>query len=238
MFEWFFAPYARLLQGVESLLVIPGTCGAPVDVLRALTLLLCAAAGARIGAHWVADRRLRRQSPVYGPHEFSGCTPLPRGRRGSGLGASRAAPAADECTRLHPGAWPPSSCTRVIRRSERTSFRACGARARPRAAARNLRALLAASCPSARWWWCFRRRALPGSSRWTALRFEHAACSRGGDRHARTSGTRWRGVFGRELSATTVVRRANRWWSTLAGEVWSIQRALPRRRGRAGSCHP
>src|SRR3712207_2056219 len=72
MFEWFFAPYARLLQGVQALLVIPGTCGAPVDVLRALTLLLCAAAGARIWAHCVADRRLRRRSPVYGPAECAG----------------------------------------------------------------------------------------------------------------------------------------------------------------------
>ncbi|HEX2091703.1 MAG TPA: M48 family metalloprotease [Longimicrobiaceae bacterium] len=71
MFEWFFAPYARLLQGMQALLVIPGTCGAPVDVLRALTLLLCAAGGARIWAHCVADRRLRRRSPVYGRDEFS-----------------------------------------------------------------------------------------------------------------------------------------------------------------------
>jgi hypothetical protein len=78
MFEWFFAPYARLLQGVGALLVVPGTCGAPVDVLRALTLLLCAAAGARIGAHWVADRRLRHRSPVYGANEFSGLYDLYR----------------------------------------------------------------------------------------------------------------------------------------------------------------
>jgi heat shock protein HtpX len=72
-----------LLQGVAALLRIPGACGAPVDVLRALTLLLCAAAGARIGAHWVADRRLRRRSPVYGPHEFAGLYDLYReaGRR-------------------------------------------------------------------------------------------------------------------------------------------------------------
>ena len=72
MFEWFFAPYARLLQGVGALLSIPGDCGAPVDVLRALTLLLCAAAGARIGAHWVADRRLRGRSPLYGQADFAG----------------------------------------------------------------------------------------------------------------------------------------------------------------------
>ena len=72
MFEWFFAPYARLLQGAASLLRLPGTCAAPVDVLRALTLLLAAAAGARIVAHWVADRRLRRRSPVYGPDECAG----------------------------------------------------------------------------------------------------------------------------------------------------------------------
>ncbi|HSJ96613.1 MAG TPA: M48 family metalloprotease [Myxococcota bacterium] len=72
MFEWFFAPYARLLQGLQGLLVIPGTCGAPVDVLRALTLLLCGAAGARIWGHCVAIRRLRRRFPVYGPEEFPG----------------------------------------------------------------------------------------------------------------------------------------------------------------------
>jgi Zn-dependent protease with chaperone function len=71
MFEWFFAPYARLLEGAQALLVIPGTCGAPVDLLRALTLLLCAAAGARIWVHCVAYRSLRRRSPVYGRDEFS-----------------------------------------------------------------------------------------------------------------------------------------------------------------------
>ena len=71
MFEWLFAPYARFLEGVRALLVIPGNCGAPVDVLRALTLLLCAAGGARIWAHCVAYRRLRRRSPLYGRDEFS-----------------------------------------------------------------------------------------------------------------------------------------------------------------------
>jgi Zn-dependent protease with chaperone function len=78
MFEWFFAPYGRLLQGVQSLLVIPGACGAPVDVLRALTLFLCVAAGARIRAHCVADRRLRHRSPVYGQDEFPGLYDLYR----------------------------------------------------------------------------------------------------------------------------------------------------------------
>jgi len=78
MLEWFFAPYARLLQGVQALLVIPGTCGAPVDVLRALTLLLLVAAGARIWAHCVADRRLRRRSPVYDAAEFLGLYALYR----------------------------------------------------------------------------------------------------------------------------------------------------------------
>jgi Zn-dependent protease with chaperone function len=72
MFEWFFAPYLRLLLGGMSLLSIPGDCGAPVDVLRALTLLLCVAAVARVAAHWVADRRLRRRSPVYGSDEWAG----------------------------------------------------------------------------------------------------------------------------------------------------------------------
>ncbi len=78
MLEWFFAPYARLLQGVQALLVVPGTCGAPVDVLRALTLLLVVAGGVRIWAHCVADRRLRRRSPVYDAAECSGLYELYR----------------------------------------------------------------------------------------------------------------------------------------------------------------
>jgi Zn-dependent protease with chaperone function len=77
MFEWFFSPYSSLLLGAEFLLHNPIACSA-VDVLRALTLLLCAAAGVRIGAHCVADRRLRRRSPVYGPDEFSGLYDLYR----------------------------------------------------------------------------------------------------------------------------------------------------------------
>jgi Zn-dependent protease with chaperone function len=91
MFEWFFAPYARLLQGVQSLLVIPGACGAPVDVLRALTLLLCVAAGARIRAHCVADRRLRHRSPVYGQDEFPGLFELYR-EAAAGVGLKRLPP--------------------------------------------------------------------------------------------------------------------------------------------------
>ena len=91
MFEWFFAPYARLLAGAPALLVIPGTCGAPVDVLRALTLLLFAAAGARIRAHCVADRRLRRRSPVYGPEEFSALHDLYR-QAGALVGLRRLPP--------------------------------------------------------------------------------------------------------------------------------------------------
>jgi Zn-dependent protease with chaperone function len=91
MFEWLFEPYSRLLWGVESLLVIPGLCGAPVDVARALTLLLCAAAVARIGAHCVADRRLRRRSPVYGPDQFSGLYDLYR-EAGTRVGLKRLPP--------------------------------------------------------------------------------------------------------------------------------------------------
>lgn len=91
MFEWFYAPYARFLQGVQTLLVIPGDCGAPVDVLRALTLLLCAAAGARIWAHCVADRRLRRRSPVFGPDEFAGLYALYR-EAGTRVGLKRLPP--------------------------------------------------------------------------------------------------------------------------------------------------
>jgi Zn-dependent protease with chaperone function len=62
-----------------------------VDVLRALTLLLGAAAGARIGAHWVADRRLRRRSPVYGRHEFAGLYELYR-EAGARVGLRRLPP--------------------------------------------------------------------------------------------------------------------------------------------------
>ena len=91
MFEWFFAPYARLLQGVQALLVIPGTCGAPVDLLRALTLLLIAAAGGRVWAHRVADRRLRRRSPVYGRDEFSALYDLYR-EAGERVGVKRLPP--------------------------------------------------------------------------------------------------------------------------------------------------
>jgi heat shock protein HtpX len=72
MFEWLFVPFARFLLGVQSLLVIPGACGAPVDVLRALTLLLIVAAGVRIRAHCVANRRLLQRSPIYGDDEFPG----------------------------------------------------------------------------------------------------------------------------------------------------------------------
>ncbi|MBA3889904.1 MAG: M48 family metalloprotease [Gemmatimonadaceae bacterium] len=90
MFEWFFAPYASLLLGVEFLLRNPVACSA-VDVLRALTLFLCAAAGARIGAHCLADRRLRRRSPVYGPDEFSGLYDLYR-EAGTRVGLKRLPP--------------------------------------------------------------------------------------------------------------------------------------------------
>ncbi|HYR06578.1 MAG TPA: M48 family metalloprotease, partial [Longimicrobium sp.] len=52
---------------------------------RALTLLIFAATAtaARIGVHCIADRRLRRRFPVYGPDEFSGLYDLYReaGRR-------------------------------------------------------------------------------------------------------------------------------------------------------------
>jgi heat shock protein HtpX len=91
MFEWFFGPYSRLLWGVEVLLSIPGTCAAPVDVARALTLLLFAAAVARIGTHCVADRRLRRRSPVYGRDEFSGLYDLYR-EAGARVGLKRLPP--------------------------------------------------------------------------------------------------------------------------------------------------
>jgi Zn-dependent protease with chaperone function len=60
-------------------------------VLRALTLLLGAAAGVRIGAHWVADRRLRRRSPVYDPAECAGLYDLYR-EAGACVGLKRLPP--------------------------------------------------------------------------------------------------------------------------------------------------
>ena len=90
MFEWFFAPYTSLLVGVKFLLSNPAACSA-VEMLRALTLLLCAAAAARIGAHCVADRRLRRRSPLYGLEEFSGLYELYR-EAGARVGLKRLPP--------------------------------------------------------------------------------------------------------------------------------------------------
>lgn len=92
MFEWFYAPYSRVLWGVEALLLIPSDlCGTPVDTARTLTLLLFAAALARIVAHCVADRRLRRRFPVYGPDEFSGLYDLYR-EAGARVGLKRLPP--------------------------------------------------------------------------------------------------------------------------------------------------
>lgn len=90
MFEWFFAPYSSLLVGVEFLLRNPAACSA-VEVLRALMLLLCAGAVARIGAHCVADQRLRRRSPVYGPDEYAGLYDLYR-EAGTRVGLKRLPP--------------------------------------------------------------------------------------------------------------------------------------------------
>ncbi|HEV3048682.1 MAG TPA: M48 family metalloprotease [Longimicrobium sp.] len=92
MFEWFFAPYSKLLWGVEALLLVPSDlCGAPVDMGRALTLLLFSAAVARIVVHCVADLRLRRRFPVYGPDEFSGLYDLYR-EAGARVGLKRLPP--------------------------------------------------------------------------------------------------------------------------------------------------
>ncbi len=91
MLEWLFAAYSKLLWGVEVLMVVPGLCGAPVDVARALTLLLMAGAVARIGAHCVADRRLRRRSPVYGRDELAGLYELYR-EAGTRVGLKRLPP--------------------------------------------------------------------------------------------------------------------------------------------------
>ena len=91
MFEWFFAPYTVLLQGMAWLLVIPGACGAPVDLLRALTLLLFAATGVRIRGHCVAYRRMRRGYPIYGQDEFPGLYDLYRDA-GTRVGLKRLPP--------------------------------------------------------------------------------------------------------------------------------------------------
>lgn len=92
MFEWFFAPYSKLLWGVEALLLIPSDlCGTPVDTARTLTLLLFAAALARFVANCVADRRLRRRFPVYGPDEFSRLYDLYR-EAGARVGLKRLPP--------------------------------------------------------------------------------------------------------------------------------------------------
>ena len=77
MFEWFFVPYIRFLQGLHFIL-IPGNGPAPADLLRALMLFLCIAAVLRIVTHYFADRRLRSRSPIYGPREFSGLNDLYR----------------------------------------------------------------------------------------------------------------------------------------------------------------
>ena len=91
MFEWFFAPYALLLQGVPWLLVIPGACGAPVDLLRAVTLLLIVAVVVRIRGHCVAYRRLRERSPIYRQDEFPGLYDLYR-EAGARVGVKRLPP--------------------------------------------------------------------------------------------------------------------------------------------------
>lgn len=71
MFEWFIAPYSALTELGRFILRIPGSCGAPIDVLRYLTLLLCGTAVARITGNVIADRRLRRASPIYDRSEYS-----------------------------------------------------------------------------------------------------------------------------------------------------------------------
>jgi Zn-dependent protease with chaperone function len=91
MFEWFFAPYSALLLGVRFVTRIPGLCASPADVLRVLTLLLGASAGARIWAHCIADRRLRRASPVYEQNEYAALYDLYR-EAGTRVGLKRLPP--------------------------------------------------------------------------------------------------------------------------------------------------
>jgi hypothetical protein len=150
MFEWFFSPYSSLLVGVEFLLSNPAACSA-VEMLRGVTVLLCVAAGARIGAHWVADRRLRRR-PVYDRNEFSGLYDLYReaGAR-VGMTPAAAAPAGGRGPagihhRVLPAGPLPGADPDPLAGGGRAS-RGAGARARPRSRRDNLRAWLGSLLP-------------------------------------------------------------------------------------------
>lgn len=244
MFEWFFAPYARLLQGVQALLVIPGTCGAPVDVLRALTLLLCAAGGARIWAHRVADRRLRRRSPVYGRDEFSALYDLYR-EAGTRVGLKRLPPlhrhADEDPLAFTTGCFRPAVflAPALVRSLGADELRAVLVHELVHVRRRdNLRALLGSLLPIGALVVVLQVAALYALSRVEQqLGFAHAGLI-----VAAVLAVLWtfrsvawpRVVFRRELSCDDRVVEALQSPLVVAAslvQVWRLQRALPRRRG-------
>lgn len=244
MFEWFFAPYARLLQGVQALLVVPGTCAAPVDVLRALTLLLIAAAGARIRAHCIADRRLRRRSPVYAPDEFSGLYDLYR-EAGARVGVKRLPPlhrhADEDPLAFTTGCFRPAVflAPALVRSLGADELRAVLVHELVHVHRRdNLRALLGSLLPIGALVVVLQVAALYALSRVEPkLGFEHAALI-----VAAVLAVLWafrsvawpRVVFQRELSCDDRVVEALECPLVVAAslvKVWRLQRALPRRRG-------
>ncbi len=244
MFEWFFAPYARLLQGVQALLVIPGTCGAPVDVLRALTLLLCAAGGARIWAHRVADRRLRSRSPVYGRDEFRALYDLYR-EAGERVGVKRLPPlhrhADEDPLAFTTGCFRPAVflAPALVRSLGADELRAVLVHELVHVRRRdNLRALLGSLLPIGALVVVLQVAALYALSRVEQkLGFAHAGLI-----VAAVLVVLWtfrsvawpRVVFRRELSCDDRVVEALQSPLVVAAslvQVWRLQRALPRRRG-------
>lgn len=244
VFEWFFAPYARLLQGLQALLVIPGTCGAPVDVLRALTLLLCAAGGARIWAQRAADRRLRRRSPVYGRDEFPALYGLYR-EAGARVGLERLPPlhrhADEDPLAFTTGCFRPAVflAPALVRSLGEDELRAVLVHELVHVRRRdNLRALLGGLLPIGALVVVLQVAALYALSRVEQkLGFAHAGLIA-----AAVVALLWtfrsiawpRVVFRRELSCDDRVVEALQSPLVVAAslvQVWRLQRALPRRRG-------
>jgi Zn-dependent protease with chaperone function len=250
MFEWFYAPYARLLQGLQGLLVIPGTCGAPVDVLRALTLLLCAAAGARIWAQCVADRRLRGRSPVYGRDEFAALYDLYR-EAGARVGVKRLPPlhrhADEDPLAFTTGCFRPAVflAPALVRSLGADELRAVLVHELVHVRQRdNLRALLGSLLPIGALVVVLQVAALYALFRMEQrLGFTHAGLI-----VAAVLTLLWtfrsvawpRVVFRRELSCDDRVVEALQSPLVVAAslvQVWRLQRALPRRRGGARLIH-
>ena len=244
MFEWFFAPYAWLLQGVQTLLVVPGDCGAPVDLLRALTLLLCAAGGARIWANRVADRRLRGRSPVYGRDEFSGLYDLYR-EAGERVGVKRLPPlhrhADEDPLAFTTGCFRPAVflAPALVRSLGADELRAVLVHELVHVRRRdNLRALLGSLLPIGALVMVLQAAALYALSQVEPkLGFAHAGLIA-----AAVLVVLWtfrsvawpRVVFRRELSCDDRVAEALQNPLLVAASlvhVWRLQRALPRRRG-------